>query len=601
MTPPVAVERKVTAKVSRVSARDLQAGLLAAVLLFIGIALEWTSALDTLGFPAEKLGHPRVQAEVRILRGLSVAVGVGIVVSWVTLRRYRSALTAVSREIDHALALAAQSRILVPLVLTTLVLAKTGLQLMLYVLGYTAFSADDFGRALKADYWLQHRRFDLGQEGWLGLSGSGWLPFPDYVFGLALALHRDLFLTPKLVNLCVSGVLVIVVYLLGREFSGRAAGCLAAAVVALQPWNMWLGWSGMTSDLPSVVLITLFGLFFFRWLETDGARWLLAAAGCLLAASGFRHENWFFSMVLSVFVVRDALGRWRRGCPRRPVIVAGVGAIALANVVPVVWMTASYVALGDWLPALQQTSTLALSVETAQTTMGIPILALVSYPFEVALAVVGGVIAWRAHRPRARRLYLVMVVTTLLLFSVVLKGQMRTHARVLLPYVALALPCAGLFLARLLRASGGERIHQRVAGTVLVLTIVAFGVMRAFNYPTSFPRDALHAGWALRWLQATGNVRADSPVLIERGDDWGHLGIVALANSPERFSLFEEGVPPGTCDDGLRGDVCRSSLRDGGFDLVVVSSETRRSVFESILPVPSWQFGRYRIFTVRDD
>lgn len=40
------------------------------------------------------------------------------------------------------------------------------------------------------------------------------------------------------------------------------------------------------------------------------------------------------------------------------------------------WMTASYVALGDWLPALQQTSTLVLSAKTAQTTMGIPILAL---------------------------------------------------------------------------------------------------------------------------------------------------------------------------------------------------------------------------------
>ncbi|MGH2521820.1 MAG: hypothetical protein ACRDH2_04875, partial [Anaerolineales bacterium] len=61
------------------------------------------------------------------------------------------------------------------------------------------------------------------------------------------------------------------------------------------------------------------------------------------------------------------------------------------------------------------------------------------------------------------------MVITLLLFSVVLKGQMRTHARVLLPYVALTLPFAGLFLARLLRAPGGQWIARRVAGTVVVL------------------------------------------------------------------------------------------------------------------------------------
>ena len=149
---------------------------------------------------------------------------------------------------------------------------KTVLQLGLYLIGYSAYGADDFSRSLNADYWLYYRRFDLGWEGWLGLGGSGWLPFPDYLFSLALALHRDLYLTPKIVNLVISGIAVVVVYLLGRELFGRAVGFLTAALFAFQPWHVWLGISGMTSDLPSVVLIALFGVFLVRWLRTDQPR-----------------------------------------------------------------------------------------------------------------------------------------------------------------------------------------------------------------------------------------------------------------------------------------------------------------------------------------
>src|SRR5262249_35582875 len=149
---------------------------------------------------------------------------------------------------------------------------------------------------------LYYRELDFGMGGWvsLGLTGSGWLPFADYLFGLGLALNPDLFLTPKIVNLGVSGIAVIVVYFLGRELFGRTVGFLTAFLFAFQPWHVWLGISGMTSDLSSVTLIALFGLFLVRWLRTDDPRTLLVAAGFLFVASGFRYENWFFSAVFSL-------------------------------------------------------------------------------------------------------------------------------------------------------------------------------------------------------------------------------------------------------------------------------------------------------------
>src|SRR5262249_32286524 len=161
------------------------------------------------------------------------------------------------------------------------VLIKTALQLRLAASGFVAYGADDFSRSLSADYWLYHRTFDLGWDGWLGLGGSGWLPFPDYLFGLALAAHRDLFLTPKAVNLMRGGVGVFVSYLLALELFGRAAGTVAATLFAFQPWHVWLGVSGMTSDLPSVLLIASFALYMVRWLRTEQTRELLTAAALL--------------------------------------------------------------------------------------------------------------------------------------------------------------------------------------------------------------------------------------------------------------------------------------------------------------------------------
>ena len=41
-------------------------------------------------------------------------------------------------------------------------------------------------------------------------------------------VHRDLYLTPRIVNLVISAIAVVAAYLLGRELFGRTAGLLTA-------------------------------------------------------------------------------------------------------------------------------------------------------------------------------------------------------------------------------------------------------------------------------------------------------------------------------------------------------------------------------------
>jgi predicted membrane-bound mannosyltransferase len=150
----------------------------------------------------------------------------------------------------------------------------------------------------------------------------------------------------------LSSLAVVSVYLLGRELFDRTVGLIAAALFAFQPWIVWLGMSGMSSDLPSAVLVPLFGMFLVRWLRTDRPSALVAAAACLGIANGFRYENWLFAAVFSVLVLIVAVSQWKQRVLSQQGAAAATVALILVNALPVGWMMASYVVLGDWLPAM---------------------------------------------------------------------------------------------------------------------------------------------------------------------------------------------------------------------------------------------------------
>jgi hypothetical protein len=613
-------------------------------LLLIGLCVDWVDLLRRIGFPAGELSNRWVRADLATLRGVCVLIASVLVASRIVLFRYPHIVAGLSRTLDALALSAGRQPLFIPLSLTALVLMKTVLQLGLYLIGYTAYGADDFSRSLSADYWLRYRKLDLGWDGWLGLSGSGWLPFPDYLFSLGLALHRDLFLTPKIVNLAVSGIAVVAVYFLGRELFGRFVGCLTAALFAFQPWHVWLGISGMTSDLPSVVLIALCGVFLVRWLRADAPRDLLAAALLLGVANGFRYENWFFSIVLGLLVVVDAVSRWRRRRLAPRWVAVAVCGLVMINAVPIMWMAASYYVLGDWLPALHTTNawmvafmaspdstggpTMPLIVNQSPSLaqMNVVALALGSFPVELALSLGGIALFLSSDGRKPLRRYLVVPLAAFLLFAVVFKGRLPASlvfARYLLAFIVLVLPYAGFLLARLLRARSSWRHEGVVAACLILLTAAALDVGRAFNYPATFPKDAIDAGWTVRYLQDTGTIPDGGKILIERTQDWGDLGIVVLANRPERFVALNEfayrdaalaalpasrrqaarvaasDVRGSACDHGFHVEACRRSVLQEGFTLVILSSPKRVGSFEDTFHARSWTIGRYHLFDMR--
>ena len=610
--------------------RALEVGAsLAGLALVVGaVSFDGTDLLSLARVPSGELNNRWVVADLATWRVVCGVVGGLLLLSGVALWKSPQSVERVTDRVGFLVRAASHARLTIPVVLTALVLSKTLLQLCLYSVGYAAYGADDFTRTLSADYWQYHRTLNIAGDAWLGLSGSTWLPFPDYLFGAALFLHRDLFLTPKIVNLLLSGVAVIAVYWLSRELFGRAAGVFAAVLFAFQPWHIWLGMSGMTSDLPSVVLITCFCVYLVRWCRTDDTRSLLAAAAFLGIANGLRYENWFVAIVFSAVVVFVAVSRLRQG---RGSLSGAVAALAIVNAFPIAWMVASYVVLGDWLPALHLTNAFMVGAsmpEAASEGLVIPlpvnqspsmaqinmaVLAIGSFPFELALSILGIVWLFRSDANRPLRPYVALLGGTVLLFVIVFKGRLPASlvfARYFLAFVVLSLPFAGLLLVRLTEVRGVWRQYARVTACLVLVAVGTLDVGRAFNYPDIFPQDAIAVGWTIRKLQESGSLPADGKILIERRQDWGDLGIVALANKPERFvALNEFGNPAarkgqpiendvrGTlCDRGFQVEACKDSVRRQGFNLVILSSPMRIASFEEAFERASWRVGPYHVF-----
>jgi hypothetical protein len=623
---------------------DLALFLVGLVVLVGSLLFDWSDLLVRVGLPIRELSNAWVRADLKTLRVVCVVSASLLLLSRIAFWKYPEIIARAYVGARTYLGAAARSPLFVPLSLTALVLAKTVVQLGLYFVGYATYGADDFARSLSADYWLYHRQFDLGWSGWLGLYGNGWLPFSDYLFGLALALHRDLYLTPRIVNLAISGTAVIAVYLLGRELFDRRVGLVTAALFAFQPWHLWLGMSGMTSDLPSVVLITAFGLFAVRWFRTDEPSSLLAAAALLAVANGFRYENWFFSLVLSLVVVFSSVVRWRQQRMTRRRVIAAVCALAMVNAFPIIWMVASYFVLGDWLPALHTTnawmvafvaspdpsrpsaSALVVNQSPYMPQINLVALALGSFPIELLLSIGGIILFLYSDGSKPLRWYLVVLAATALLFGVAFKGRLPASlvfARYLLAFIVLLLPYAGFLLIQLLKMRQPWRYESAIASCLIFLTLAFLDLGRAFNYPVVFPKDAIDAGWIIRSLQALGTIPPTGKILIERAQDWGDLGIVVLANRPERFVALNElgyrrlaalprrpaveptasdvadGVRGTACDEGFQAAGCKDNLLGEGFSLVVLSSPATIASFQSTFHTQFWTIGRYRLFDMR--
>ena len=155
---------------------------------------------------------------------------------------------------------------------------------------------------------------DAGPQGWYSPVPPGW--------ALVLALGIP-FGVPWLVNPLLSGANVVLCYLVLQPLYGRRTARLATLLLAVSPWNLFLGMSFMPHALmlcgalaASVCVMTA--------RHTSQARWAWLGGGALGLIAATRQ--------LDAMVMAAALGLWAIGLGGRRLRLSGIAGLVLGSI-----------------------------------------------------------------------------------------------------------------------------------------------------------------------------------------------------------------------------------------------------------------------------
>lgn len=306
-------------------------------------------------------------------------------------------------------------------------------------------------------------------------------PLQTLVSSLALPFGDDSDVLMSWVILVSFGVLVWLVFALGRELFSTPVGVVTALVVATRPIlerDAGLGYQ----DVPFAMFVILAVL-----LEARRPRRGLPVLGVLTVAGLMRPEAWLLSGLYVLWL-------WPASTPRQRLVFIAVAAIA-----PVVWAVSDWIVTGDPLHSLHGTADLAKANNRRRRVDQVPYWTakyLGSTLREAPLIglVVGLAFAWK-HRLRGAVLPLVVAGAMLIVFAVgpifglpLIGRYVRTPAILIALFYGLAV-AGWLMLPR-----GRDRTRWAWAAGVAVLLSVVFlppQVRQIDNTADRLKRDGL--------------------------------------------------------------------------------------------------------------
>ncbi|HEX7973056.1 MAG TPA: glycosyltransferase family 39 protein, partial [Anaerolineales bacterium] len=414
--------------------------------------------------------------------------------------------------------------------LPALLALKLGMLALLYRAGFTAFTADDFGRILAAAGWAQAP---------YGFRPGPWLPFHMLLNGTLLRLAWELLWAPRLLEMAIGLVSLVLMYRLASElFQDRTVGMLSAALLALNPVHTWLSAAPLT-ELPTFTCLLAGLLFFGRYLRRRQSWPLLLAAAGFALGTGFRFEAWVFSALFSAWLaVELAAAGFKRpaGQAGWPVQLA---AALLPWIFPALWMLASYRATGSPLYSLHAIQ----GYKAAWNGAAVGFLPYLQAAFRMdPFLALGGPPAFLAaaihfRRNRSLAAYALMALVPFLVFTGIQGGQSDPAGnilRYLASFLFLLYPFLAWGLVVLARRLAAPAVYRVALAALLLLAAAWVQTRAAFGFTNDPSGAGLAVGMRLRALRlralrSQNAPQATRPALVELSY-WQNLAIQVGSN-----------------------------------------------------------------------
>lgn len=181
--------------------------------------------------------------------------------------------------------------------LAAILAVALALQLGLLAAGFYRITPDESARSLMA----HGLTWGNALEPWI------WPPFYRIFVGLALKLHDDVFLVPRLL-VSLAGILLLpaLAWLAGLLLARPGVTLLTALIAVVLPPRLVLSVVPMADVFHLLLLVVAAGLL-LRWLRTGQGRPLLLAALCLMLAATVRYEAWLVAATLIAYLAHRVL------------------------------------------------------------------------------------------------------------------------------------------------------------------------------------------------------------------------------------------------------------------------------------------------------